>query len=185
MSKASQFIQDYKSNIINATLGTGVFPSVKMAQMILESCWGRAKIGNNMFGIKAKGKSSPYWDGSATETKTTEFINGVSGKYKEPFRIYASVEDSIRDHSNFLKVNPRYKKAGLFDAKTPEEQAQVLQAAGYATDPEYSNKLISLITQYNLKELDVKKKRIKLLVIGTLALLIVIAVILLVKTIKK
>ena len=127
--------------------------------MILETGWGKSKVGNNMFGIKAAGKKSPYWSGAAIKADTTEFIQGESGTYNLAFRKYDSIEASIRDHTNFLQVNSRYTKAGVFSAKTPEDQAIALQNAGYATAPNYASQLISVINSYNLKTLDQKKKQ--------------------------
>ncbi|HPI31246.1 MAG TPA: glucosaminidase domain-containing protein [Bacteroidales bacterium] len=158
MSKQTDFIAKYSGTVIAACEGTGIFPSVKMAQMILETGWGKSKVGNNMFGIKAQGKKSPYWNGSAINADTTEFIQGESGTYNLAFRKYASIESSIRDHTHFLQNNKRYAENGVFTAKTPEEQAAALQKAGYATAPNYASSLINVITAYNLKSLDEKKK---------------------------
>ena len=158
MSKQTDFINQYSAPVISACSGTGIFPSIKMAQAILETGWGKSKVGNNMFGIKAAGKKSPYWNGSAINADTTEYIQGESGTYNLAFRKYDSVEASIRDHTHFLQNNSRYKKAGVFKAKTPEQQAQALQNAGYATAPGYAAALINIINSYNLKSLDEKKK---------------------------
>lgn len=157
MSKQSDFINQYGGSVISACSGTGIFPSVKMAQMILETGWGKSKVGNNMFGIKASGKPSPYWSGKAINADTTEFIAGKEGAYKLPFRAYDSIEQSIKDHTYFLQSNARYKNAGVFSASTPEEQAQALQNAGYATAPGYAAALTNIINSYNLKSLDEKK----------------------------
>jgi len=157
MSKQTDFINKYSGAVITACDGTGIFPSVKMAQMILETGWGKSKVGNNMFGIKAAGKKSPYWNGAAIKADTTEFIQGESGTYNMAFRKYDSIESSIKDHTNFLQQNSRYASAGVFTAKTPQEQAQALQSAGYATAPNYAASLISVIKSYNLENLDKKK----------------------------
>lgn len=151
------FFKKYADDIIKAVKDTGLFPSVKAAQMALETGYGKSKVGNNMFGIKATGKHSPYWKGRQVTASTTEVINGKAGTYNLPFREYNSISDSIADHTHFLIVNPRYKAAGVFTAKTPEDQARALQLAGYATDPDYSKKLIQIINRYNLKSLDEKK----------------------------
>ena len=62
----------------------------------------------------------------------------------------------MKDHTYFLQQYKRY--ANVFTAKTPEEQANALQNAGYATDPNYAGKLISIINTYNFKRFDEKKK---------------------------
>lgn len=156
MTQEEIFINKYSSAIIEACLGTPIFPSVKMAQLILESGWGKSVVGNNLFGIKATGKHTPYWKGDKIYSSTTEYVNGVAGNYNEPFRNYASQADSIRDHSHLLMTLNRYKI--VLRAKTPEEQAIALKTAGYATDLIYADSLIKLIKQYNLKTLDEKKK---------------------------
>lgn len=156
--KPVEFIATYENDILTATIGTNIFPSVKMAQMALETGWGKSKIGNNMFGIKAVGRHSPYWTGATITAQTQEYISGSPGTYREPFRQYETIADSIKDHNHFLINNPRYRNAGVFAAATPEAQAQALQAAGYATDPRYAEKLISIINANNLKRIDQKKK---------------------------
>lgn len=152
------FLAKYATAFVVACQGTGLFPSVKLAQAALESGWGRHIVGNNMFGIKAAGKHSPYWHGDTVTAGTTEFQNGAYNATTSGFRRYASVGDSIKDHTWFLQQNGRYAAAGVFRAQTPEEQAQALQRAGYATDPGYASKLIGIINTYNLKQYDEKKK---------------------------
>lgn len=154
----AEFIKTYQAAVIEACAGSAIFPSVKMAQAALETGWGKSVAGNNMFGIKGLGKKSPYWNGATVTANTREVINGQSGKYNLAFRAYTTVADSIRDHTYFLQQNSRYAAAGVFTAATPEDQASALQKAGYATDPNYAASLKSIISKYNLKQLDVKKK---------------------------
>lgn len=152
-----EFISKYGLDFVLATNGTTLFPSVKAAQAALETGWGKSPTkGLNMFGIKAKGAYTPYWHGEKTAETTREVINGQSITIQDGFRAYASLADSIRDHTYFLQTNSRYNP--VFAAKTPEDQARALQAAGYATDPNYASTLISIINKYNLKELDKKKR---------------------------
>jgi hypothetical protein len=147
------FISKFGPIIKAASPGSGIFPSVTLAQAILETGWGRSTVGdaNNMFGIKAKGSHTEYWQGESTTAKTTEYIKGKKGTYNLGFRKYDSLEDSIKDH-NLLLQKSRYKKAVA--AKTPEDQAFEIKAAGYATDPRYAKKLVKLIDNYNLKQFD-------------------------------
>lgn len=168
-----EFIKKYEIAVIDACIGTSIFPSVKMAQLAIETGWGKSVKGNNMTGIKA----NKSWTGKVISFSTREVLNGVSQYFQgtnktysskaavpadvEPqtlFRYYESVSDSIRDHSKFLYDNERYANAGVFSSETPEQQAQALQNAKYATDPTYAKKLISIINNYNLKRLDQKKK---------------------------
>ena len=155
---AVEFITKYENAVIEACAGSKIFPSVKMAQAAVETGWGKSVAGNNMFGIKASGVKTPYWQGNSVIANTREVIDGISAQYNLAFRQYATVADSIRDHTYFLQSNPRYDKYGVFAAATPEAQCKALQAAGYATDPNYAATLISIINSNNLKRLDQKKK---------------------------
>jgi len=150
-----EFIKAYYNTAKSLTAGTGIFPEVMLAQAILESSGkvnGVWKVGqsllsraaNNYFGIK----SSPAWKGETISLKTGEVVNGQRVTVTGVFRKYDSIGDSFKDYINFLKVNPRYTAAGVFTATTPAAQAEALQRAGYATDPNYSNLLNSIITGF-------------------------------------
>ncbi|MEI6574802.1 MAG: glucosaminidase domain-containing protein [Bacteroidota bacterium] len=154
--KPADFLNTYGDSIVMGTEGFKLFPSVKAAQMALETSWGEKIKGNNAFGIKAAGATSPYWKGKTIEFSTTEYINNIKTAVTAVFRNYASLGDSIADHSYFLAQNKRY--TDVLKATTPEDQAKALQAAGYATDPDYASKLISIINSNNFKVLDQKKK---------------------------
>jgi flagellum-specific peptidoglycan hydrolase FlgJ len=155
MSYKEEFINKYKDDVINATIGTNIFPSVKMAQMIIESGWGNssnAKLANNFFGIK-KGVG---WNGEVISLKTPKDKIKVS-----EFRKYKSPYDSIVDHSSFLIKNKRYENAGVFNAKTVEKQVKAIAKAGYAEDKKYADVLISIINSNDLKKLDEEAKKRK------------------------
>jgi flagellum-specific peptidoglycan hydrolase FlgJ len=153
-----QYIQTYKSLVIDSTKGTGLFPSLMMAQAMLESGNGASNLAagyNNHFGIKA----GTSWRGRMVNMRTREVITGqgiTTGAY---FRVYESPVDSFRDRNQMLISSSHYRNAGVFNTSTPEEQAMALQRAGYATDPNYGNVLISLINEYNLKSLDTENKK--------------------------
>jgi len=155
---AAAFIAKYENAVIEACAGSKIFPSVKMAQAALETGWGKSIPNNNLFGIKASGALTPFWKGESGISNTREVINGISAQYNLAFRSYATLADSIRDHTYFLQHNARYASHGVFTAATPEDQCMALQAAGYATDPNYAKSLISVINSHNLKSLDQKKK---------------------------
>jgi len=70
------------------------------------------------------------------------------------FRHYSTPLECFKDRNNFLQQNTRYKKAGVFSAATPQDQARALQKAGYATDPKYAELLINIIVNYGLEKLD-------------------------------
>lgn len=146
------FIQKIGKQAVEAG-SPDLFPSVIIAQAILESNWGNSKLSSrfgNHFGIKADKK----WKGPSVEMLTREVIDGKSVVITAPFRVYANPADSIKDRNIFLRSNKRYAKAGVFEAKTPEEQATAFAVGRYATDPNYAKKLIQLIRQYDLKKYD-------------------------------
>jgi flagellum-specific peptidoglycan hydrolase FlgJ len=151
-----QFIDTYAQDFVDACYGTGLFPSVAMAQAALESGWGSSQLSakyNAFFGIKAQ----TGYLGTKVLLNTTEEVNGQLQGQKAYFRTYRNYFDGLVDRNNFLKENKRYTNAGVFTAATPEEQAKALQKAGYATNSDYSAKLIELINQNNLKRLDAMK----------------------------
>lgn len=137
---------------------TGVLASLTVAQAILESGYGKSglsKDGNALFGIKA----TKTWKGKVYCSDTKECLDGVNmvTVENEAFRAYDSWEDSIADHSAFLKANKRYKDViGETDYK---EACEAIKAAGYATDPEYDTKLIKLIEDNKLTEYDVTEEK--------------------------
>jgi len=157
--------------------GTGIFPEVIIAQAIIESSTKGsdgffypgtsilASRGNNYFGIKA-GKS---WKGDKITLPTNEYVNGKKITVNADFRKYDTPGDSFKDYIKFLKDNPRYRKAGVFKAKTPQEQTKALQTAGYATDPKYSDKLNVIIN--NVKSFLPKINTSLMLILGAILFL--------------
>lgn len=131
-----------------------IYPSVTLAQAILESGWGKSgltKKANNLFGIK----SSSAWKGESINMKTAEYTKSNSKYYiNADFRKYPTLADSIIDHAKFLNENSRYAKHRVFTAENSSKQAFALQRAGYATSPIYAVQLISLIEKYDLDRYD-------------------------------
>jgi flagellar protein FlgJ len=123
---------------------TGIPASITLAQAALESSWGARALGNNLFGIKA----DKSWSGPTVSFKTTEHLSGRNVKLIDRFRAYDSWLASMVDHAQFLLKNPRY--AACFKETTGAGWARELQAAGYATDPDYAKKLQSIIRDNNL-----------------------------------
>ncbi|CAD5358469.1 muramidase [Enterobacter cancerogenus] len=127
---------------------SGIPHQLIIAQAALESGWGNQEIltregksSHNLFGIKA----TPGWKGETTEIITTEYINGASQKVRAKFKVYDSYRDALSDYATLLTNNPRYRH--VVNSMTPERAAHVLQKGGYATDPQYANKLINIIKQ--------------------------------------
>ena len=151
-----EFVKKYEPFINTVVKGTGLFAGTMIAQAIIESSgsfnkqWsvggsGLSRKANNFFGIKC----SKAWKGKTFNADTGEY--STSGAYyiqpKACFRKYDSVEDSIKDHLNFLQTNSRYAKAGVFNSKSISEQAQALKNAGYATAPNYAKTIVSVYNE--------------------------------------
>lgn len=141
------FVNEIAPDVVRTAKDTGVLPSVVAAQAIHESAWGKNRIGNNLFGVKA-GRG---WSGTTKTVGTHEYTKGKRIETKAAFRDYPSARDSIQDHGLLLS-GKRY--AGVRAAKNYKEAARALQNAGYATDPQYANKLIRIIETYGLYALD-------------------------------
>ena len=143
------YILQYKDLAINEMNKHKIPASITLAQGILESGIGKSKLaikGNNHFGIKCGGS----WKGSV--------IRADDDELNECFRKYKSVQESYRDHSLFLVENSRYKFLFLLSSTDYKAWAKGLKKAGYATDPNYPQKLIDLIELYNLHEFDTNTK---------------------------
>ena len=134
----------------------GVLPSITAAQAILESGWGSSELAkapnNNLFGIK----DSEDWNGEIVTVPTQEYVNGDYITVNAAFRKYASWNDSVVDHAKFFTSTEwrkdNYRK--VVNETDYRVAAQELKNAGYATDPSYPGKLISLIEAYKLYEWD-------------------------------
>lgn len=125
----------------------GVPFQVIIAQAALETGWGQKIIkdqnggsSNNLFNIKADSR----WSGDKITKDTLEFEQGAMVKKSEPFRMYESLSDSVDDYINFLSTSERYQDA-LQGAGNVEHFLQGLQKAGYATDPQYADKILGTL----------------------------------------
>lgn len=116
---------------------TGIDPRIIVAQAALESNWGASAPGNNYFGIKSHGVP-----GGNTLT-TTEVVNGRPISISDSFRAYGSPADSVRGYGDFMLNNKRY--TGVRQAPDLASQIAALGASGYATDPNYANKISSIV----------------------------------------
>ncbi|NND59486.1 MAG: flagellar assembly peptidoglycan hydrolase FlgJ [Gammaproteobacteria bacterium] len=125
----------------------GISHRAILAQAALESGWGQHTMTRpdgsdafNLFGIKADGS----WDGERVGVNTIEFYDGVGQRERASFRAYESIGDAMADYADFIVSNPRYRDA-LRAGSDPHAYARELQRAGYATDPEYADKLSRII----------------------------------------
>jgi len=125
----------------------GVPFQVIIAQAALETGWGQKIIkdengssSNNLFNIKADKR----WAGAKVQKESLEFEQGAMVKKSSPFRAYDSLKESFNDYVNFLTDNDRYQDA-LQNTSNVEHFVQGLQKAGYATDPQYANKIMATL----------------------------------------
>ncbi|MBU5668490.1 glucosaminidase domain-containing protein [Peptoniphilus sp. MSJ-1] len=144
-----EYLESTKEVATKTAKRYGLFPSVMLAQSVLESNWGRSELSkkyNNYFGIKEikKGEGVVY--------ETEEYVDGESGRYLESFKKYSSKQESFEHYAKLLTKADRYKE--VKKATNYTEAAHSIMKAGYATDPKYANKIISVIEKYNLQELD-------------------------------
>tara|TARA_B100000941_G_scaffold274251_1_gene235248 strand:+ start:615 stop:1361 length:747 start_codon:yes stop_codon:yes gene_type:complete len=148
--KVNDYLSKYSEFAILEMKRYKIPASITLAQGLLESSYGRARLAveaNNHFGIKCH-KS---WRGKK--------IYHDDDEKNECFRKYRNVSDSYRDHSLFLKNRSRYSSLFNLDIKNYRAWAKGLKKAGYATDPNYADKLISLIDRYELYRFDKIKRR--------------------------
>lgn len=142
------FVNSIKDGAVSAYNKYGVLPSLTLAQAILETGWGNSKIGNNIFGIKAGGG----WTGKTQDCSTWEQnSDGSTYTTVATFRDYDSIADSIEDHAKLL-TNDRYRP--VIESTDYKTAAIKVRECGYATDLEYSNKLINIIETYGLNQWD-------------------------------
>ena len=150
------FTDDFIAKITPAAKATqartGIPASFTVAQAALESNWGRSWLAVdacNLFGVKADSS----WTGDVFLLPTTEYVSGKPVTVDARWRKYAGWQECLDDHAKFLLENHRYQAA--FQTTTGEDFAKAVAAAGYATDPVYADKLISVMRAHNLAALDV------------------------------
>lgn len=129
-----------------------ILPSVCIAQAALETGWGSASImtkANAYFGIKA----GSTWKGKVYSTKTKECYDGCSfTTITDLFRAYDSLADSVSDYYDLICGSSRYSKA--VNEKDAEKAITAIKQGGYATDPDYVKKVMSIIRANNLTKYD-------------------------------
>lgn len=130
---------------------SGIPASFTLAQAALESAWGASRLarqGLNLFGVKA----DRSWKGPTTSMDTREVFNGKSVMVPALWRQYGSWAECLADRVEFFKRNKRY--AACFNETTGEGWCKAVAAAGYATDPEYAQKLLAMIRGRDLTRFD-------------------------------
>lgn len=146
----TEFVNKMRDAVEVAAAETGIPAKLIMSQAALESGWGKREIlledgttSHNLFGIKA----SRSWKGGVANITTSEFVNGKMVKMKQPFRAYDSYAESLTDYARLISTSSRYES--VLTASSAEEAARRVQEAGYATDPNYADKLISIMAYFD------------------------------------
>jgi flagellar protein FlgJ len=147
-SHQTQFVKQQSDIAEKVAKESGIPASYMIGQAGHETGWGQFQIrmkggasSHNLFGIKA----DSGWKGKVAEVTTTEFVNGKPEKRLAKFRAYDNYEDAYRDYARLISESPRYAKARE-QTGSSVAYANGLQRAGYATDPDYANKLSRAIT---------------------------------------
>ena len=146
------FVEKVWPQAVEASKATGIPARFLVAQAALETGWGKYELKNadgsashNLFNIKA-GKS---WNGATVNTSTTEYVGGSATRENARFRAYGSYAESFRDYARLIGSNPRY--AAVVGQSDATAFARGLQSAGYATDPQYADKLARIINGNTLR----------------------------------
>lgn len=150
----SNYVSQYKDLAIEEQLRTGIPASIKLSMGLLESSFGQSRLAteaNNHFGIK-------WWsanDGSAFVEAMDDDKDKNGAPTPSKFVKFSSAEESYRKHSEFLLTRARYRVLFNYDRTDYRSWAMGLKACGYATAPDYAEKLIRLIEKFNLSQYDV------------------------------
>ncbi|EAF2631920.1 TPA: GW domain-containing glycosaminoglycan-binding protein [Listeria monocytogenes] len=149
-SKEQNFLNELSPRAQEIQEKHGILTSITLAQAILESDWGQsglAQKGNNLFGVKGK---SPQ---PMVTMTTKEFVDGKWIEINANFRKYKDWNESLDSHAELFLNGTSWNKDkynGVIAADDYKKAAQELQSAGYATDPDYAEKLINIIEKYDL-----------------------------------
>ncbi|MCB0608400.1 MAG: glucosaminidase domain-containing protein [Lewinellaceae bacterium] len=151
--KVQDYIRKYRYLYQPLSAESNVPVPIILAVAGLESDWGQselARFANNHFGLKVKSD----WDGQTYCKQTVEFWEYQSYNARECFRKYPLIRESYSDFGQFITTRPYYRSlfTGL-PSWNHRVWAETLQACGYATDPEYAEKLLRLIWRYRLYEI--------------------------------
>jgi len=146
INSAQEFVEKITPYAKSAADELGIDYRVIVAQSALETGWGKHVIKDtqgtnsfNFFNIKA----NKHWSGESVAVSTLEYRNGIAAKEQAHFRRYNTVDDSFSDYTQLLQ-QPRYAQA-LSIVDDPEQFVHELQKAGYATDPNYADKIIQIM----------------------------------------
>jgi flagellar protein FlgJ len=149
-----EFVSRVLPAIRAAATALGVSPLGLLAQAALETGWGRrmprtasGTSSLNLFGIKA----DQGWDGARAGAATLEYSGGVATPRHTAFRAYGTLEQSVSDYANLLGTSPRYRGA-VGAGSSPAAYVEHIAKAGYASDPEYADKLHRVLNSHVFRQ---------------------------------
>jgi len=153
LQQGQDFLLRMKAHAQEASNASGIPARFLLGQAALESGWGKHEIraadgsqSFNLFGIKA-GRG---WTGPTVEVMTTEYVDGAPRKLLQKFRAYASYAEAFQDYAGLMQGNRRY--AAVLKQRDGAGFAQGLQRAGYATDPQYADKLTRILNGSRMRQ---------------------------------
>lgn len=142
------FVSSLKPYADKVAKTLGIDASLLLAQAALETGWGQKMVANargssnNLFNIKA----DRSWQGERVTTQTLEYHDQTPVMENAAFRSYATFQESFADYARFLARNPRYQTA-LQHGGDNEAFIRGIHQAGYATDPQYADKVLRVKAQ--------------------------------------
>lgn len=152
-SNPTSFIQSLLPYAKKAAKVLGISPEVMIAQSALETGWGKKILQKanqessfNLFNIK----SHKSWQGESVNKSSLEVEEGISVFRNSNFRVYQNLEESFEDYTRFILNNKRYDNA-LQQGEDAGRYIEELQEAGYATDPQYAEKIKTIMNSKNFQ----------------------------------
>lgn len=148
------FVRDLWPHADKAAARLGVSTELLVAQAALETGWGRhamrrpdGGIAYNLFGIKA----GSDWSGASITRSTLEFRGGAMQREQARFRAYDNLSEAFDDYARFLETRSHYR-AALQHGGSDERYIRGLQQGGYATDPNYADKVLGILRGQTLRQ---------------------------------
>ena len=153
LRNGQEFLDRMKTHAQEASQATGIPARFLLGQAALESGWGKREIraadgsqSFNVFGVKA-GRN---WSGPTVNVMTTEYVDGVPRKVTQKFRAYESYAEAFKDYASLMRGSQRY--AAVLKQTDSAGFAYGLQRAGYATDPQYGQKLTQILNGASMRQ---------------------------------
>ena len=152
-SNPQEFVEQLWPAASKAAAELGIEPQALVAQAAVETGWGQHVIhhgsgssANNLFGIKANSN----WQGESATVNTMEFDGTVARQQRAAFRSYDNLQQGFEDYVQFIRGQERYRPA-VENASDPKAYFKALQDAGYATDPQYADKVMAVYNSDSLR----------------------------------